>query len=85
MGHRLARSASIWTRSFWPVSPQRRLVSGSILAGDHEKVSFFGTITINIDGELDRLDANGYRPLRVTPDDRAAMTTADPTCSQVSF
>ncbi|WP_267596091.1 transposase [Carbonactinospora thermoautotrophica] len=30
----------------------------------HENVHFYGTHTVDIDGELAKLDANGYRPLR---------------------
>jgi TnpA family transposase len=33
----------------------------------HENVHLYGTHTVDIDAELARLDANGYRPLR-TPD-----------------
>ncbi len=35
----------------------------------HENVHLYGTHTVDIDGELAGLDANGYRPLR-TPDDQ---------------
>ena len=37
----------------------------------HENVHFYGTHTVDVDGELAKLDADGYRPLRPT----AAATT----------
>src|SRR5664279_4636410 len=33
----------------------------------HDNVNFFGTITVEIDGELAKLDTDGYRPLRHIP------------------
>jgi hypothetical protein len=33
----------------------------------HENVHFYGTHSVDIDGELAKLDADGYRPLRATP------------------
>jgi TnpA family transposase len=33
----------------------------------HDNVNFFGTITVDIDGELAKLDTDGYRPLRHIP------------------
>ena len=30
----------------------------------HENVHFYGTHSVDIDGELAKLDADGYRPLR---------------------
>ena len=31
----------------------------------HENVHFYGTHSVDIDGELAQLDADGYRPLRL--------------------
>ena len=31
----------------------------------HENVHFYGTHSVDIDGELAQLDTDGYRPLRV--------------------
>jgi hypothetical protein len=31
----------------------------------HENVHFYGTQSVDIDGELAQLDADGYRPLRL--------------------
>lgn len=46
-----------------------RAVDDEILAHiwptHHENVHFYGTHSVDIDGELARLDTNGYRPLRV--------------------
>jgi TnpA family transposase len=33
----------------------------------HENVHFYGTHSVDIDGELAKLDADGYRPPRATP------------------
>jgi len=33
----------------------------------HENVHFYGTHSVDIDGELAKLDADGYRPLRLQP------------------
>lgn len=33
----------------------------------HENVHFYGTHSVDIDGELAQLDADGYRPLRMAP------------------
>jgi hypothetical protein len=33
----------------------------------HENVHFYGTHSVDIDGDLAKLDADGYRPLRATP------------------
>ncbi len=30
----------------------------------HENVHFYGTHSVDVDGELAKLDADGYRPLR---------------------
>ena len=38
----------------------------------HENVHFYGTHSVDIDGELAQLDADGYRPLRP-----AVLTTLD--------
>ncbi|UWP87283.1 transposase [Dactylosporangium fulvum] len=32
----------------------------------HENVDFYGTHSVDIDGELAQLDTDGYRPLRLT-------------------
>jgi hypothetical protein len=32
----------------------------------HENVNFYGTHSVDVDGELAKLDADGYRPLRPT-------------------
>jgi hypothetical protein len=32
----------------------------------HENVHFYGTRSVDIDGELAPLDTDGYRPLRLT-------------------
>ena len=33
----------------------------------HENIHFYGTHSVDIDGELAKLDADGYRPLRISP------------------
>jgi hypothetical protein len=30
----------------------------------HDNINFFGTITVDVDSELAKLDTDGYRPLR---------------------
>ena len=30
----------------------------------HENIHFYGTHSVNVDGELAKLDSDGYRPLR---------------------
>jgi hypothetical protein len=32
----------------------------------HESVNFYGTHSVDVDGELAELDADGYRPLRAS-------------------
>ena len=32
----------------------------------HENVHFYGTHSVDVDGELAKLDSDGYRPLRTT-------------------
>jgi TnpA family transposase len=48
-----------------------RLIEDDMLAHlwptHHDNVNFFGTITVDIDGELAKLDTDGYRPLRHIP------------------
>ncbi|MEV0291626.1 hypothetical protein AB0H36_46500 [Kribbella sp. NPDC050820] len=39
----------------------------------HENVHFYGTHSVDIDGELAKLDANGYRPLRPSVAPRDAL------------
>ena len=34
----------------------------------HENVHFYGTHSVDVDGELAKLDSDGYRPLRVLAD-----------------
>ncbi len=45
-----------------------RAVDGEVVAhlwpSHHENVHFYGIHTVDIDGELAKLDADGYRPLR---------------------
>jgi hypothetical protein len=33
----------------------------------HENIHFYGTHSVDIDGELAKLDADGYRPLYISP------------------
>jgi len=50
-------------------------VLAHIWPAHHENVHFYGTHSVDVDGELAKLDADGYRPLRtpgpsrVTEDD----------------
>lgn len=37
---------------------------GHIWPTHHENVHFYGTHSIDVDGELAKLDSDGYRPLR---------------------
>jgi len=46
-------------------------VLAHIWPSHHENVHFYGTHSVDVDGELAKLDADGYRPLR------AASTTAE--------
>jgi hypothetical protein len=39
-------------------------VLGHIWPAHHENVHFYGSYSVDVDGELARLDADGYRPLR---------------------
>jgi hypothetical protein len=41
-------------------------VLAHIWATHHENVHFYGTHSVDIDGELAKPDADGYRPLRAT-------------------
>ena len=43
----------------WPVG-----LAAHIWPSHHAYVNFYGTHTVDIDGELAKLDADGYRPLR---------------------
>ena len=36
----------------------------------HENVHFYGTHSVDVDGELAKLDSDGYRPLRAAGEDR---------------
>jgi len=49
---------------------QGRQIDSELLAHigptHHANVHFYGTHTIDIDGELAKLDADGYRPLRTS-------------------
>src|SRR6476620_6719510 len=42
----------------------------------HENVHFYGTHSVNIDGELAQLDTDGYRPLRGTELQRSSPVTS---------
>ena len=33
----------------------------------HENIHFYGTHSVDVDGELAKLDSDGYRPLRLPP------------------
>jgi hypothetical protein len=52
-------------------TPRRPWIDDEVLAHiwptHHENVHFYGTHSVDIDGELAKLDADGYRPLRATP------------------
>jgi TnpA family transposase len=43
-------------------------VLAHIWASHHANVNFYGTHSVDIDGELAKFDADGYRPLRLTTD-----------------
>jgi len=41
------------------------VLTGPLLpAPHHENVHFYGTHSVDVDGELAKLDSDGYRPLR---------------------
>ncbi len=41
------------------------MLTGPLLpAPHHENVHFYGTHSVDVDGELAKLDSDGYRPLR---------------------
>ncbi len=42
----------------------RRRRAGHIWPTHHENVHFYGTHSVDVDGELAKLDSDGYRPLR---------------------
>jgi hypothetical protein len=50
-------------------APRRPPVDDDLLAhiwpSHHSNVNFYGTHSVDIDGELAKLDADGYRPLRL--------------------
>ena len=50
----------------WPTNTTTS-TSGRVGAQPGERFLFFGTITVDIDGELAKLDTDGYRPLRHIP------------------
>jgi hypothetical protein len=45
--------------------PRRYADQASFFLSRHENVHFYGTHSVDIDGELAQLDADGYRPLRL--------------------
>jgi len=49
-------------------------VLAQIWPSHHENVNFYGTHSVDIEGELAKLDADGYRPLRPP----AALATSQP-------
>ena len=49
-------------------------VLAHIWPSHHENVNFYGTHSVDVDGELAKLDADGYRPLRPP----AALATSQP-------
>jgi hypothetical protein len=49
-----AKPAATSTTRSWPIS-----------ADHHENVHFYGTHSVDIDGGLAQLDADGYRPLSI--------------------
>ena len=44
----------------------------------HENVHFYGTHSVDVAGELAKLDSDGYRPLRAPGSAPAGKTTGDP-------
>ncbi|MDI6103775.1 Tn3 family transposase [Actinoplanes sp. NEAU-A12] len=49
----------------------------------HENVHFYGTHSVDIDGELARLDTDGYRPLRLN--EPAPTSILIVTCTRISL
>jgi TnpA family transposase len=72
----LATNAIVtWTIEYYGLSiaaPRRagRHIDDEVLAhiwpSHHENVNFYGTHSVDVDGELAKLDADGYRPLRTS-------------------
>ncbi len=50
--------------------PSNDEVSAHIWPSHHANVNFYGTRAVDIDGELAKLDTDGYRPLRLPRADR---------------
>ena len=55
-------------RAIAGLTPGGRDVDDAVLARSwpthHENVHFYGTHSVDVDGELAKLDSDGYRPLR---------------------
>jgi len=49
----------------------------------HENVHFYGTHSVDVDGELAKLDTDGYRPLRAPAGDRwPLLSGGGPECGR---
>ena len=73
----LATNAIVaWTTEYYGLAiaalrSAGRVVDEEVVArlwpSHHENVHFYGTHLVDVDGELAKLDADGYRPLRISP------------------
>lgn len=77
----LTNAVVTWTTEYYQLAVQRLRATGRHIPDDvlahvspaHcENVNFFGVITVDVEAELAKLDASGWRPLRPHVDDLAS-------------